>query len=891
MPGTIVTSSPNVSLWNSKIVGDLCLNKFYIDSTTSVWIGSGASNVLGARIKITNPYGVIIKPYGSSYDIAPSLSGGMDAVVPFNIPTQAGKPQYGVYTIELQLTDADGTLYTVSKTINVCTYNKDQNPCDDRLQLIASCKNGTLTIALSEPPLFKGFYSESRTQTIVVNYPTESGETPLTSSNGSFSVQLFEGVYKVVVNVCATYNLTDSVYLRLPYSVTMEKNVKCLLDYTCIWPRIKQLWDKINEDCSQADRDKNSAIALEASLLIPTIQLANDAGEDASPYISQLETLLGCTCTCDCNGSPIVNGTPSTNMAIEGCNVVKTTIGLTDVYTIENYTYLITVDPTQSIISISAPALDGCEMSQQLSFSISAVYAAIKTQINNTTEYAYWASIIRLALSGLVTDCLDEPTTTLVQLVQSIINKACAGGSCSAVIDSSSTARSGSDVVISWTETNAFYIDIYVDDVLAGTVLSSVSSFTVPNVADGDNHTYLLVPKCSNGTSGTVGVGVFNYLGCPVISPPVVSSNSITGVTCPYDITSLLSAPPVGITVEWHTANNTSAITLVPDATEVSSGVYFAFAKDADGCYSTATQVTLICDEGTSCTAPQSLTVTEVSGDFRVTFNSAAFPPPGNSYTVKRRLASDPDVDGSYTTIGTPVYNSGLAKWVITDTTGLDNTLYVYKAISNCGDSPATTPYTTYNFANISCPSLTLTPDTDTIDYSFSNVGGQVDKYEVEIYDSTGLTLIHTDTIVPAFSSPITGTFNYLTEGVLYKIRTRVFIGSYSYTCGFYNITTDGGDGWTISYTNNVGTVPMQLFIGNNNTSPTTLIYSGNYTSDPLVGTDANLPAVNANVIFAIGGGRTIISITCNGVAGATGGTSASWSGVNGSILINVIST
>ena len=169
----------------------------------------------------------------------------------------------------------------------------------------------------------------------------------------------------------------------------------------------------------------------------------------------------------------------------------------------------------------------------------------------------------------------------------------------------------------------------------------------------------MLLPKCSNNKYGTSANGSFAYLGCPAISPPVVSSNNVNGVECPYDLTSLESAPPAGITNEWHTANNTNASSLVPDATQVSSAVYYAFAKNADGCYSSATTVTLICAEATSCTAPQNLSVAASVGGFLVSFQSAAFPPPSSSYTVKRRLYSAPDVDGSYTTIGTPTYNAG----------------------------------------------------------------------------------------------------------------------------------------------------------------------------------------------------------------------------------------
>lgn len=815
MPGTAITGSPNITLLDSAIDANLCLGNFYVSLSPSVFINDasdsppffGANNVLGAKIKIINPYGVEIKSYGSSYDIVPPMTG----IYQLAIPTQAGTIQYGTYTIAAKLTDSDSRTYEVVKTVNVCTYNKDQNPCDDRLRLVASCKNGRLTVLLSEPPLFKGFYSQSRTQTIVVNFPTQSGATPVTSTFGNFSVQLFEGVYKVVVNVCATYNLGDNVLIRLPYSVTMEKNVKCLLDYTCIWPRIKQLWDKINSDCSEADKAKSSEIAIEASLLIPTIQLANDAGEDASPYIEQLERLLGCVCTCDCSGSPIVNGTPSTDLAIEGCGFEKTTVGLTDIYTFTFKEYSLSL--SSGILTLSAPAIDGCTQSQTLGFNTSAAYAAIKALIGNSTEYNFWAAVINNTLAAIDASCLGyNPTQwaalTFAQKFEALLNKACAGGNCDAAVTVTSHSRSGADVILNWTSTGAAYNQIWVDGDFVDAKAASITTITLPGYANGVTHTYEIRPFCSNNVQGLSGSGSFNEIGCATIVAPSVSSNTASNVTCPYNLTGLVLALPSGITAEWHNANNTLAGSLVPDPTLVVDGTYYVFAKDSNGCYSSGVQVVVTCSSGGgSVTAPQNLQVTPQFGSFLIQFQSAAFPPPVNSYTLKRRLASDPDVGGSYTTLGSTgsgiSFNGSTSKWELSDATAAANTLYVYRAISNGGSSP----YVDLTYANITCPAVSFTNTSNSIDYSFTHVGGSVDKYVLELYDSTETNLLDSITELPGsptFANPVTNTFSGLTPGTTYKIRAVVYIGTYSVTCAFGTIvlTTNynyvGGNNFTI---------------------------------------------------------------------------------------------
>src|SRR3990167_4471972 len=129
MPGTTITNSVNITLLDSKVVGDVCAGVFYIDLSPSVWITdnsqspvyNGALNVQGAQVEIINSYSVTIKSYGSSFDILPPMT----SIYEQNIPTQAGTIQYGTYTVNVKLTDegSPGNTYIVSKTINVCTYD------------------------------------------------------------------------------------------------------------------------------------------------------------------------------------------------------------------------------------------------------------------------------------------------------------------------------------------------------------------------------------------------------------------------------------------------------------------------------------------------------------------------------------------------------------------------------------------------------------------------------------------------------------------------------------------------------------------------------------------------------------------------------------------------
>ena len=794
----LITTSPNIATLDSKIVANQCDGNFLIDLSPSVWIASGKDNVLGSKVKLVNPYGVTVRDYPSNFDAAPSFSGGMDAVTSISIPTQAGNYQYGKYSVYVQLTDADGTIYEIVKYQSICapnTADKGKKYGNLGVKLTGICNQGKVYVLVDEVPTYKGLIAESSTQNFTLDYPTGSGLPPISdTTQGAFSVPLFEGVYKLTGNVCATYNYGDNVYAQVPYQVNYSKAVICSLDEGCVFVGLAALYEKLNSDCSEEEKNDTRSRIERAALLKYLIDTGVQSGEDVSDYIQDLEDVLGQTCSCDFNnGTPIVNNNPAEDVVIQGCNVEREEVGLTTTYTINNYSYSASVSSNGGILNISNVVLNGCAQSQNITFNINNAYTQIRQLANASLSQAqYWAAIVMKVLRGVDAECLgittgQLATISLDQFIQKIIDKACAGAGCDSIVNTIQAIQDGGDVVVSWTQTGASYLDIYVDGVLVATALSSLSSYRLNGFADGVSHTYQIVSKCGNGVLGSSLQGTFGYAGCPVINAPAVSSSSVSNATCPFDLTGLVSGLPTGIEAEWHTANNHLPTSLVPDPTNVSDGIYYVFGTDGDNCYSnTGTKVIVTCAVASSCSAPQNLSVSAIIGGFKVYFKSALYPPSGNSYTVKRKDAAAPDVDANYTTIGTPVFNASSGKWEITDNTAANNTLYTYKAISNC-DTPR---YILLNFANIVCPSLSLTSDEDSISYSFAPAGGQVDKYEVEIWNSAGTTKLHTDTFLPALSNPTTGMFTYLSSGTSYKIRLVSYIGDYSSFCPFVSKST-----------------------------------------------------------------------------------------------------
>lgn len=796
----VISGSPNIAVLDSRVIADLCIGKFYIDVGVSNYIGDGAGDVLGARVKITNPFGVVVKDYASGYEIAPSLVGGMDTIVNFNIPLQASNYQWGTYTIDVKLTDSDNKEYVVTKSFDLkCIPNGKPKVKYGTLgaQINGSCANGKVAILLNTPPVYAGKIFQSQVTSLTLQYPTVSNLPAEESTTGNFSVKLFEGEYLLTGETCVTYNLGDNVFVKIKFKINVTKTIRCGINNCVVLPALIALNDHLNTDCSDDEKLETSARIVESLSLIKLIELGTECGEDISSYVETLATLLGIPDTEIT--TVIINNSPSNDFVIEGCGFEREDIGLTTKYTINNFEYIVTVDESsKNYIVVSESVQDECKKIQTINFNIDAVYKKIKNIINTSNEEKnFFSTIVFQSLInggvnwtqlGLTESQVTNMTPAqLFNYLLSYVKSCC---ECLAKITDHSAESEGGNVTIAWTGENLYAVEIYIDGEHVATVLESKTSYTMIGLADSQEHTYTLIPKNANGKLCTPVADQFNFFGCAAINPPSLSTSVANGVACPYDLTQLVAELPLGVTAEWHNANNTLPSSLVGNPEAVSAGVYWAFAKDANGCYSTGSSVTVTCEAAVSCTAPQNLMVTPVIGGFLVSFQSATNNPP--VYGVQRRLKADPDVAGSYTTIGTPNWNASTNRWEILDGTAVNNTLYTYRATSLCANDAK--PFVDYNFANLVCPVITLVPHENSIDFSFVNSGGGIDRYEVTLYNSTGLIAISTQNFTPVFTNPVAGTFADLDANQNYKVRVRMLVGGhggYSKDCPLQNVATE----------------------------------------------------------------------------------------------------
>lgn len=119
--------------------------------------------------------------------------------------------------------------------------------------------------------------------------------------------------------------------------------------------------------------------------------------------------------------------------------------------------------------------------------------------------------------------------------------------------------------------------------------------------------------------------------------------------------------------------------------------------------------------------------------------------------------------------------------------TGLsDNVIYQFRITDNCAfgtNASSNIAETMY----MTCPVVTLDPTADTVDFSFSHLGGDISHYTVELLNTVDTVIAGTDFFSPG--ATVSGTFGGLSPENTYKVRVTVFAAGV-YVPGFSQVCT-----------------------------------------------------------------------------------------------------
>lgn len=269
---------------------------------------------------------------------------------------------------------------------------------------------------------------------------------------------------------------------------------------------------------------------------------------------------------------------------------------------------------------------------------------------------------------------------------------------------------------------------------------------------------------------------------------PIVDWNCVSQQVCGLCDNPVPCEAPTGVVVtgtsqtgaqlNWNSVSGVSYDALVNNVVQTSNvnSPYTFTSLSADTTYSltirakcgsgltadTAISVTTL--PVTSCNTPSGLAVTITGGTAAITWTPGGG---GGAQQVQYKLHSD----ASFTTYSTvsPSTNSesipGLSQ----------NLVYDFRVLNNCsGGVPSAT---SISKLEIGCVTALLTTADISITGQFATLGGSIDGYEVDLLDSTGTSILQSQTFTGPFSSTLSFTFSSLTASTSYNIRVKPSAG------------------------------------------------------------------------------------------------------------------
>ena len=183
----------------------------------------------------------------------------------------------------------------------------------------------------------------------------------------------------------------------------------------------------------------------------------------------------------------------------------------------------------------------------------------------------------------------------------------------------------------------------------------------------------------------------------------------------------------------------------------------------------------------TTCPVPNSLTATIVGGTAGLTWSLDSSSNNGSvSVQYKLNSISNWTTASSVSPVTTNYSITGLNS----------NSIYNFQIINNCPiGGPSTS--TVVSAVQLTCPTVTLTSTSSVINFSFPNLGGDVNSYVVTLFDSTGINIIQTKVENAPFSNVVSDAFSGLTPNTAYKVGVTVNAGSFNKTCTAQTISTN----------------------------------------------------------------------------------------------------
>jgi hypothetical protein len=414
--------SVNIGVFGFKSTFDTELRKLTLDITNlTTFKGDGINNVLGICFNVTGPGGL---PIATADFTAPHIMPASAST--FEIALPSAYALFGWYTIQGQIKEANGTVYsTLVMRKEICApdnYNNASGTVPGVFNVDANCDIPQILVSENTVFAYKKLNAESVVKSGTLFYPSGTlNDLPFdfTPFLVGGSGLVYTGRYTINNRSVAQFNLDDGVYVSVTFAV---KNFEKVIDCQSALSRLVCCVDEVK---ARYDRDPYSAQGKSAkqhldNITIPFLYavIKEKGGLDATTEIDQIKKELGCDCGCgsaQVEPKPIMGGGQmGTNINVVGVNASRVTsavIGSTTQYTVNTKNVSVAKDVNDLAFSISRVENDSLIV-YTIAFDYTELSRTTLTTIRDNSELlALFQSLVDAAgvqidLEGLDGSCI-----------------------------------------------------------------------------------------------------------------------------------------------------------------------------------------------------------------------------------------------------------------------------------------------------------------------------------------------------------------------------------------------------------------------------------------------------------------------------------------------------
>ena len=295
MPSVQVNSA-NIQSFGWAAGFDIENRKIIFDASSTVYNGSGQSNVLGISFSLVDSVGLpLISINWNPPQIVPSVSQTytLDLTsLPINFLFQD-------YQWIGYIQDADGTVYSTLPILkNICqpTGIVESGYVPGSFQILPDCINNVLTVKEFTLLIYNNAAPISVTKSGTLYYPTGT-ISPLTFTGTPFQNNVvYTGNYNITNTTIGTYDLGDGITVLVSYYTNQNFPVVCanyIGDITCC---LTKVYNTYLTNCEN-EVGKYALQQYNATMLPFSVALAKQInGQDASFEVAQIKKMLNCDC-------------------------------------------------------------------------------------------------------------------------------------------------------------------------------------------------------------------------------------------------------------------------------------------------------------------------------------------------------------------------------------------------------------------------------------------------------------------------------------------------------------------------------------------------------------------------------------------------------------------